>query len=502
MTSLILTAALSWGAELPVDSDVTAVTVFTDRAQIVRQVRATVPAGRTDLILEGLPIQLVTDSLSAQGEGTTGTVITGIDVRPRRGTRSNDERVAELRDERVALTDQVGAQDDIIARVQGEIAFVEGISPKAPPQLSEPLFLASDAPTQLAGLAAQVGDDLRSLYAEKRAAERAKRDLALEIGRIDRELADLQRQGSEDTLRVAVGLDSPRGGQVTMQVSYLTPGASWTPRYDARYDIGSGRVRLDLAGQVRQNTGEDWEGVSLVLSTATPQQGLNPPELQPFTLGQGTRYGPSAVVERSTAFEFAARRRESVPADGSTRRVPLASIDLDAEVVYHVVARRREAAWLTARVHNETDHVLLPGPVFSYLGTAYVGEGRLDHTAPGEELALSFGVDERVGVERERLEDVSEGARPLGSKERRRWGYVVTVENHTGDDIQVEVHDQVPASREDAFEVEATTTPTVEVPFDGVFTWEQDIPRDGEQEFRVEYEVTWPQDDPPVLDLD
>jgi len=465
MTSLLfLLAGAALGADQPVDSRVSAVTVFADRARVTREVSVEVPSGRTDLVFDGLPIQLLSDSLAAEGEGTAGATLTGIDIRPQRGTEDRDERVAALVAERQGIQDRIGAEQDVIQRVQGEMAFLKALSPKAPDKLDDATFLADDAPDQLAALARQVGGDLRTLYEEQRAAERRVRDMAKDVARIDRELQELAQVGNEDSLRVAVGLDARRAGRVTVRLDYVTTGASWTPRYDARYDLKSGDIRLDMSGEVQQRTGEDWQGIDLVLSTAKPQQGTAPPRLSPFYLQEGYSvgrdYGGGAVAlggapgapmtstgavvsDRATAFEFEATRAEDVPADGTLRRVFLVGLDLEGDTVHQVVARRLEAAWLTARVVNSAEFAILPGPVSSYLGTAYVGEGQITLTAPGDELDLSFGVDDRVGVERTRLEDVSEGTRPLGNRERRRWGFRTTVENRTGDDIQVQVHDQV-----------------------------------------------------------
>ncbi len=503
MTALLLASLLAaLAADQEVDSKVSAVTVYADRARVTRTVAVQVPPGRTELIFEGLPMQLIPDSLAAEGEGTAAATLTGIDIRPRRGTEDRDTRVAALREERQRLADEVAEHNDTVARVQGELAFLLALQPQAPDQLSEPTFLADDAPEQLAGLASQVGEDMGALLVEQRTHERAIRDLSKEISRIDREISQLSSAGGTDSQRVAVGLDAKRAGRVEVRLSYVTTGTAWTPRYDARFDPDSSTVRLDLSGEVVQRTGEDWEGVQLTLSTARPQQGTNPPQLEPFFLGQGYsagHLGGAVAADRVTAFEFTSKRREDVASDGTKRRVFLTRMELEGETVHQVVARRQEAAWLTAEVTNTADFALLPGPMASYLGSAYVGDGRLQLVPPGEQMHLSFGVDDRVGVKRQRLQDMSEGTKPLGNKERRTWGWETTVKNQTGQEIRVLVHDQVPASRDATWEVETTPTPEVRVPADGVFSWQATIPSGREQAFSLEYQITWPEGDAPVL---
>jgi hypothetical protein len=496
--SLLL--SLATAADLEVDSAVTRAVVYRDRARVTREVAIDVPAGRTDLIFDGLPIQVIRESLAADGEGTAGATLLGIDMRPRRGTEDRDAKVAALQKERLVLADKISDQSDIVARVAADLVFLRGISPKAPAKLTEATFLADDAPQQLAAMSRQLGERTAALLAEQRTAERAQREVRKELDRVDRELAQLARSGNEDSLRVAVGLDAKRAGKVTVRLDYVVTGASWSPHYDARYDLAGGKVRLDLSGNVVQRTGEDWTGVALVLSTARPQQGTAPPVLVPFTLGQGGGVASSgSSSSRAAAFEFVVRGKEDVAADGSSRRVPLTRLDLTGEVVHRVVPRRLEAAWLTAKVENTADYALLAGPVSAYLGSAYVGDGALAQTAPGGELMLSFGVDDRVQVDRDRLDVTAAEGKGLGNRDRQSWAFETTVKNGTGLPLNLVVVEQVPVSNEDTWQVKVEVDPSVEIPKPGVFEWEVKLANKAEQAFRLEYEITWPKGDPPVF---
>jgi len=507
---LLLLLSAAWADDLEVESTIRAVTLYQDRARVTREVTADVPAGRTDLVFDGLPLKLLPESLAAEGEGTAGATLLGIDTRPQRGTEDRDERVRALKAEKQDLEDQIADHRDVLQRIRAEAAFVTAVKPVAPTELREDTMLADDAPEQLSRLSRQMGDDLRGLFEEQRAAEWKIRDLEKEVARIDREIAQVGGAGT-DSQRVAVGLDARRAGRVTVRLKYVVTGASWGPRYNARYRPAEGTVRLELSGTVTQRTGEDWTGVDLLLSTARPQEGTAPPELSPFYLREGyapmggvTRAaamerGEAAIADRRTAVEFRSKRKETVPADGTARQVPLTTLDLGAEVFHRIVARRLEAAWLTARVENSADWSLLPGPVSAYLGSAYVGEGALPLTAPGEEVDLSFGVDDRVAVKRTRLKEVAFDTKPLGNRERQQYGFSTEVANHTGRAIKAIVVDQIPTSAQDEFKVEVQTDPEVEIPKEGVFEWEAEIPSEGEATFTLEYEVSWPEGMRPML---
>jgi hypothetical protein len=490
--------ALALAGDIMVESAITDVVVFADRAQITRTVTADVPAGRADLLFDGLPAQLIASSLAAEGEGAA--TLLGTDLRPVRGSADVDARRRALTEQRDKLSATRRVDADRVARLQADLTFLASVKPIAPGSVQPGLFLADDVAVQLTAVARAVGADTERLLLEQRAAEARIREVDAEIARLDRESSALG-QSRTDTARVAVGLDASRAGKVTVRLRYLVTGASWTPHYDARFDPKSRQARLELSGDISQRTGEDWSGVRLVVSTADPNRSTAPPRLDPFILQEGGGYA-RASANRSAAgsFELVAPAREAVPSDGSRRRVILDEIKLNPELRHEIVPRRGEAAYLVAHATNPAAYGLLPGPISSYMGSSYVGDGTLGLVAPGGDLDLSFGADDRVKVKRIRLEGVTSDAKPLGNKERARYGFKTTITNRTGQPIRARIADQVPVSRDAQFTVDAETVPTTPIsPGTGLFTWEATIADAASQDFVTKYEVSWPEADRPVL---
>ena len=76
MKKIILVLILITGAietysqvDKPVDSKINRVTVFLSRAQVTREVKTRIEAGRTNLILNGLTSQLDQQSIQVSGKG-------------------------------------------------------------------------------------------------------------------------------------------------------------------------------------------------------------------------------------------------------------------------------------------------------------------------------------------------------------------------------------------------------------------------------------------------
>ena len=93
-----------------------------------------------------------------------------------------------------------------------------------------------------------------------------------------RELAELT-SGSSRTERDAVIVVDRAGAAGKVRLNYLVADASWKPQYRLRAGAEKDPVQVEYLAAVEQQTGEDWNGVDMTLSTAQPQLNATPPEL-------------------------------------------------------------------------------------------------------------------------------------------------------------------------------------------------------------------------------
>ena len=93
-----------------------------------------------------------------------------------------------------------------------------------------------------------------------------------------RELAELT-SGSSRTERDAVIVVDKTGPAGKVRLNYLVTAATWRPQYRFRAGGEKDPVQLEYLAAIEQQTGEDWTGVDMTLSTAQPQLNATPPEL-------------------------------------------------------------------------------------------------------------------------------------------------------------------------------------------------------------------------------
>ncbi|VUZ42803.1 unnamed protein product [Hymenolepis diminuta] len=95
---------------------------------------------------------------------------------------------------------------------------------------------------------------------------------------IEKELAVLEKRQDDNLVREISILIEPReDGPVDMLITYVVGRCLWKPAYDIRLFNSDGSMKIIYYGLVQQATGEDWEPRRMTLSTAQPSsEGLCP----------------------------------------------------------------------------------------------------------------------------------------------------------------------------------------------------------------------------------
>ncbi len=489
--------------ELLVDAPIVAVAVYPDRARITRRGKVILPAGDQTVYVEPLPLILEKDSIRVAGRGPATVV--GVDLAMRHNPQAPDETVAELerqRREAQAEVAELADDDDVQAQLD---AFLTQLARRAGGSFARSLASGESA-TELSGFTESLAARLSAVRSKRRELAKLRHDADDRLAAADRRLAAVAQQRTPDRLSAAVTLALETEAEVEIELSYVVPAAGWGSSYDVR--LAGERLTLSWYGLVSQATGEDWPECDLTLSTARPTATAKVPELDPWYLD---RFHPpvpagvslsldsrrasndarerlqsakapdfveqSAVVEQGvTAATYTPPRPVAVPADGASHRATIASIDLDAELDYITAPARSADVHLRATVVNSSLHTLPAGKAAVFHEADFVGSAFLPIWAPGEDVELALGLDDRIRVERKLVRRNASKA-TLGSTRRREVEYETRIENHTPRKARVTVLDQLPVSRDHEITVKPITAEpepaeTTEL---GVVTWKLDL---------------------------
>ncbi len=403
------------------------VTVYEDRADVVRRAVVDVPAGASAIVLRDLSPLIDEGRVLARIEG--------------------DGYVDDIRVERrfSAVPDAIGRR-----RAQREAWRVERLNERAglvvtvtlaeqQRRLAESVFRTwASSSSRRAGRGAV---DMAHIEAERQRLQQAviDADVALvaaraDVARLDAAVAQQQLDEPVDpaprrVCDVVVRLSARVAGALTVVVSTVVPCAAWRPEHDASLvreydDATTGTVHVAGHGSVWNGTGEDWPSCSLTLSTARPSLGAQVPSLSADRL----RLRAKTAEERRTI--VVQHRTEAVPKeasrggapgvddggevrafsvvnatildDGRPHRLALFSFSSPAKLARVAVPEKSRLVFLRASFRNLGTAALLAGPVQLRDNGAFVGVGDVNFVGVGDDLDLAFGSDDAFTVDFDR----------------------------------------------------------------------------------------------------
>jgi uncharacterized protein (TIGR02231 family) len=501
---LLLTATLGAApAVVQANSSVDEVTVYQGTAKVTRLAHIELPAGDVQVVFPELPESLTDDSINTEGKGIAKARIFGAQVERvtheetlSAEARAAQQRLRELEDKDRSLADKLK-----IAEARKK--FVDSLKATYAQERNQNLATRPVEAKELAGMSDFVARQTEVALEQERSSELARRELAKQINAARSEVQKLSAKRNVSSKSISVDLQVKHPGSFDLKVSYLVPGPTWSPNWDARLDVAKGTVELSLSGLVSQASGEDWNDVKLALSTAQPSRALYVPELYPQYLDrrpQAYRSQASAaesapakaravamapvmdsggelrdevtVAERPTATvqqgllstSYVAPRRESIGGTGRSKKALLSTQTLKADVRRLTAPSRDAQVYLTARAINDGAAVLLAGPVNVFLGDEFLGKTQLPTVPPQDEVKLAFGADHRVKVERKLVERKHDTSGLFSKEDSYRYHFRTTVKNLYTDPTTVTLLDQVPVSRDSSIQIKVLdgSTPATE----------------------------------------
>ena len=537
-TSLIALTAPAFADTIIGQARVDTVTIYPGQTTVARDITLTLPAGRHDIIVPGLPRNLDPQGLrlSAPDGVQIGAVNLARDRLPVTPDQDRPEVIAARAEvERLegVLRDRDAAIAEIRLRVQAandQIAFLQSLS-----QASAGETLTASTIADIRALAQMVGTETlavkqQAFAAEQEAqtAERARNDDVEALEDARQALAALlapEDQGSVLTFT----LNAAEAQEVTITASAIEGFATWSPVYDLRLTTGADpQLIMDRSVVVSQSTGQDWLDVKLVLSTARPGEQTAPSEVYSYprriipeeelerermmsdavgSLQRSLAPAPMVMAEESAPFKATAdfsgaTVTYSYPGTVDIRngvedlRLPLDTLEFDARVWAEAAPISDSIAYRVAEFTNSTDEVLLPGQVLIYTDGTMIGFDQLPLLAAGADIEMGFGPLDGIRLTRAIPNRTEGDAGVFSSANQFKESAVIGIENLTGQDWDVLLRDAVPYSEQDDLKVTVEATPPVtRTDRDGqrgILEWDLTVPAGTKQEVRLDYTLKWP----------
>jgi hypothetical protein len=240
-----------------------------------------VPAGigTVELVVTPLPQHTVTSSLYSEGGDGLRVLTTRFRSRP--VLEDTREEVRKIEDEAKKLVqtakkiaaDMKACQDNMALLLK-----VETFTAASTTSATEKGKLDS---TETISLAKYIMDGRNEKSKELVALQQQLDDNKERADYLTRKLRDMTAGSSKVEQDAVIIVDKTNADPGKVRLNYLVDAAAWRPQYKLRAGKDAKEpIQVECLAAIIQQTGEDWQGVNITLSTAQPMLNAAPPDLK------------------------------------------------------------------------------------------------------------------------------------------------------------------------------------------------------------------------------
>jgi uncharacterized protein (TIGR02231 family) len=522
-----------------IETQITAVTVYTDRALVTRQGKISLTGTERALVVTNLPTTLDPASVRVSGKGSVSVKLQGVTIDRQYTTEPVAERIAQL----TVQIDDLGADK---RRLQSQIDtlklqsnFVQGLREQTQASFSRSLARQQIGLEDTQNFLDFIGTKTNEYAVAAEDLRQQQQQIDKQLQSLRLRLQEVETPYSKESFEITVGIEPAGAGDFQLELTYVVDRAHWIPLYDLRVQSSSNTIQLDYLAEIRQATGEDWSNVSLVLSTAKPGLGTLPPKLDPWyvDLAAPMQMRQRTMMARSTTsleqyceepmaagmsfdmvaaapapIEYAAETvvaeisqqgsvvtfqlggGGNIPSDGNPHKATIFNDNLPCQFEYIAMPRLVSFAYLQARAKNRADGaVLLPGSANIFRDDVFVGTSKLENIAPGQEFNLNLGIDESIKIDRE-LSERQVDKTFLAGNRRITYAYRLKITNLLDRVNRIQINDQIPHSRTEQVKVKILKiSPQIQPGELGRLVWELDLAANGRTELNYQFSIEHPE---------
>jgi len=488
-----------------IKSTITEVTVYAQGAQVYRKANYTIKPGVTEVIIDGICPTIDPNSLQVKASGNVVLLDSKYSLYyPKPEELKLDAIPLKIRRDIDLLQDSLINMNFDIQDIQDEIDVLNAAknilsnngAVRGQGKVNDSINLLKQTVDYYSAKMVEINKKLLALNRRKVDKNEKKRRMNDRLNKLQhyQENANLNPVETGPSHRITITLSAKEAATGKFSISYLVSEAGWTPLYDIRSEVLTGKINLSYKAQVYQNTGMDWDDVRLNISTNNPYQNKTKPTIHPWYIDYNVyrqdnyknnlnsisngAVAPSAmsdkkkdldyekaeeisfnsnynaqtanqfveVIQHIISAEFKIDLPYSIKSNNEQYMVLVKNVELDANFKYYSIPKVDKSVYLVAQLSKLDDLQLVPAKANIFFDGSYIGETYIDPTLMEDTLTLSLGRDPNIVIKRTLLKkDCKE--KIIGSEIEKTFAYNIEVKNMKSTNIDIIIQDQIPITQ-------------------------------------------------------
>jgi len=458
------------------------VTVYSNRAEIERNGKIMLNKGYLELKTTLLPFEILNNSVRITTD--KGLIIEEIKVNTVYLDTLLDKKVKKKKKTLDSLKFELKALKDKMDILMKKETLLDSITIIAPKNISKDLSKGKNNTDAWSSALKFIGNNLSVIKRKERYLKRKIERMKETIKKLQREMNEWLSKQKKTAKEILFPAYIKNSGEHTITIKYLVKNAHWNVKYNIRAYPDNNSVQITYFGNIRQETGEDWNNVHLTLSTAAPVGG-GLPEANPWIIQYAyprsrkavqfdkiTSYRmkgetgeqeisapsmapPAQVKSTGIAIVYNITGKKSISSGKTPKKVLISRDRIAGNFSYYALPRLSRNVFLKAKGQNTTNLIYLSGNADVFVESEYVGNILLKRIAPQQTFDISLGIDKRIKLSHKLKKSLHEIRGILSKTERWSFRFETKVENYRKIPISLTLIEQIPVSREKDIKVKA-----------------------------------------------
>jgi TonB-dependent SusC/RagA subfamily outer membrane receptor len=208
----------------------------------------------------------------------------------------------------------------------------------------------------------------------------------------------------------------------------------------------------------------------------------------------------TTTSKNETSVEFSIEGKQSVNSDNKLNTLVFKESEINAKYEYQSIPKLSKNVYLIAKISDWQKADLSEGETNLYFENSFIGNSEINSQQFTDTLDISFGVDNNIIVDREKIKDFSE-TRFIGSNKKVTSAWKLSVRNNKGYPVKVKLYDQVPISSTNEIQVETLDISGGIIDKEtGKVEWNVELKENELKQFDLKYMVKYPKNETVIVE--
>ena len=208
----------------------------------------------------------------------------------------------------------------------------------------------------------------------------------------------------------------------------------------------------------------------------------------------------SLSSNNETSMEYTIEGQQTLNSDNKLNIITFKEAELNSTFEYQAIPKLSKNVYLIGKISDWNKADLANGAANLYYENSFIGNSKISTQQFTDTLDISFGIDNNIIVDREKIKDFS-SSQFIGPNKKETFAWKLSIRNNKTYSIKAFLYDQIPISSTKDIDIETLElSGSILNTETGMVQWTLDLKANETKQIIIKYSVKYPKDKTVLVD--